>query len=62
MPGGIYGILRNQIGHDFSGYKTKTFMRRVQRRMQVMQLDDLEAYVERLRKIRRKSARCSAIC
>ena len=28
-------ILRNQVGHDFGGYKTKTFLRRVQRRMQV---------------------------
>jgi len=45
----IYGILRGQIGHDFSGYKSKTFMRRVQRRMQVVQIDDLEAYVEHLR-------------
>ena len=45
----IYAILRNQIGHDFSGYKTKTFLRRVQRRMQVTQLDTIEAYVERLR-------------
>jgi two-component system, chemotaxis family, CheB/CheR fusion protein len=45
----IYGILRNQIGHDFSGYKTKTFVRRVQRRMQVNQLTTIDAYVELLR-------------
>ena len=45
----IYGILRNQIGHDFSGYKTKTFIRRVQRRMQVTQLTTIDAYVELLR-------------
>jgi two-component system, chemotaxis family, CheB/CheR fusion protein len=45
----IYGILRNQVGHDFSGYKTKTFMRRVQRRMQVSQLRTVPGYVERLR-------------
>src|SRR3954469_1779251 len=44
----IYAILRNQIGHDFSGYKTKTFMRRVLRRMQVSQLATVEAYVEKL--------------
>ena len=36
----IYAILRKQIGHEFSGYKTKTFLRRVQRRMQVVQLGD----------------------
>jgi two-component system CheB/CheR fusion protein len=45
----IYTILRNQIGHDFSGYKEKTFLRRVQRRMQVNRLETLEGYVERLR-------------
>jgi two-component system CheB/CheR fusion protein len=45
----IYAILRNQSGHDFSGYKAKTFLRRVQRRMQVNQSSDIEAYVEILR-------------
>lgn len=42
-------ILRNQLGHDFSGYKEKTFLRRVQRRMQVHHLDSPEAYVTLLR-------------
>ena len=45
----IYAILRNQVGHDFSGYKPKTFLRRVQRRMQVTHLATLPAYVVRLR-------------
>ncbi|TYM00141.1 chemotaxis protein CheR [Bradyrhizobium rifense] len=45
----IYAILRNQIGHDFSGYKVKTFMRRVLRRMQIRQHATIEGYVERLR-------------
>jgi two-component system CheB/CheR fusion protein len=49
MVAEIYAILRNQIGHDFSGYKAKTFLRRVQRRMQVTQLRTLDAYVELLR-------------
>ncbi|WP_211872621.1 CheR family methyltransferase [Plastoroseomonas arctica] len=44
----IYSILRNQIGHDFSGYKTKTFLRRVRRRMHVGRLPSIDAYVERL--------------
>jgi two-component system CheB/CheR fusion protein len=44
----ICGILRHQLGHDFSGYKEKTFVRRVQRRMQVLQLGEIDAYVERL--------------
>lgn len=41
-------ILRNQVGHDFSGYKQPTFIRRVQRRMQFLGLDT-SAYVQRLR-------------
>ncbi len=36
----ICAILRTQLGHDFSGYKPKTFLRRVQRRMQVAQAGD----------------------
>ena len=45
----IYGVLRQRIGHDFSGYKETTFLRRVQRRMQVLRMPDLDAYVEHLR-------------
>jgi len=45
----IYAIIRNQIGHDFSGYKPKTFLRRVRRRMQVTQILTVEAYLEKLR-------------
>jgi two-component system CheB/CheR fusion protein len=45
----ICRILRSQVGHDFSGYKDKTFLRRVRRRMHVLQLGDMEAYVGRLR-------------
>ncbi len=41
----IYAILRAHTGHDFSGYKTKTFMRRIQRRMQVLQVESLDAYI-----------------
>lgn len=29
----IYRLLLNQVGHDFSGYKERTFIRRVRRRM-----------------------------
>ncbi|MBV8850279.1 MAG: PAS domain-containing protein [Methylobacteriaceae bacterium] len=42
-------ILRNKTGHDFHGYKRQTFLRRVQRRMQVVQIDDTEAYLAFLR-------------
>ncbi|OAH18376.1 CheR family methyltransferase [Methylorubrum populi] len=45
----ITSVLRNKTGHDFHGYKEGTFMRRVQRRMQVAQIDDSAAYVEYLR-------------
>lgn len=45
----IYRLLRSQTGHDFSGYKTKTFHRRVRRRMQLLQIDTIGTYVERLR-------------
>jgi two-component system CheB/CheR fusion protein len=45
----IYSLLRNQVGHDFEGYKINTFVRRVQRRMQITQIETVEAYVERLR-------------
>jgi two-component system CheB/CheR fusion protein len=44
----ICDILRAQVGHDFSGYREATFLRRVQRRMQVTNLTTLEAYVSRL--------------
>ncbi|MCR8826682.1 CheR family methyltransferase [Pseudosulfitobacter koreensis] len=40
----ICDILQNETGHDFSGYKSKTFFRRVARRMQVRQISDLEGY------------------
>ena len=44
----ICTVLRNQVGHDFSGYKIKTFLRRVQRRMQVLQIATPDAYLARL--------------
>ena len=45
----ISAILRQEVGHDFAGYKSRTFMRRVQRRMQVNGLDTVEGYVDQLR-------------
>ena len=44
----ICEILRARLGHDFSQYKDKTFLRRVQRRMQVLGLTALVDYVARL--------------
>lgn len=43
----ICSLLRAQVGHDFSGYKRPTFMRRVHRRMQFLDLD-AAGYVQRL--------------
>ncbi|GHD05112.1 hypothetical protein GCM10016234_00690 [Tianweitania populi] len=45
----ITTILRNVTSHDFHGYKRGTFTRRVHRRLQVLQIETVEAYVERLR-------------
>jgi two-component system, chemotaxis family, CheB/CheR fusion protein len=46
---GIADTLRNKTGNDFHGYKQNTFLRRVQRRMQVVQIDEIDAYVDFLR-------------
>ncbi len=45
----ICAILRNQVGHDFTSYKDRTFFRRVHRRMQVLQLETADGYMARLR-------------
>ncbi len=45
----IYALLRTQVGHDFAGYKPRTFVRRVQRRVQIRQCRSIEAYVGLLR-------------
>lgn len=46
----VIALLRSRTGNDFSGYKDKTIIRRVQRRMQVLQITDMGAFVDRLRK------------
>jgi two-component system CheB/CheR fusion protein len=45
----IIALLRVKIGHDFSKYKEKTLIRRIQRRMQVLQTDTVPSYIARLR-------------
>jgi two-component system CheB/CheR fusion protein len=45
----IAEVLKAAVGRDFSGYKPRTFMRRVQRRMQISQSLSLEQYIERLK-------------
>ncbi len=46
----IATVLRARTGHDFSGYKDRTIVRRIQRRMQVLQLTDPAEFLERLRR------------
>ncbi len=45
----ISALLRAKLGHDFSKYKEKTMARRIQRRMQVLQIASVPAYVARLK-------------
>ena len=44
----ICDLIRSQLGHDFSGYRDKTLLRRVQRRMQVINAATMEEYCARL--------------
>ncbi len=46
----IFALLRTGLGHDFSHYKEKTLLRRVQRRMQVLQVDQVSDFIEVLKK------------
>lgn len=45
----IFVYLRTHAGHDFSGYKHTTVMRRVRRRMQLQKIETLAAYLQHLR-------------
>ena len=47
----ICTILRSQLGHDFSGYRSHTFLRRVDRRMRVVDAKTLSDYIETLNKV-----------
>lgn len=46
----ISALLRAGTGHDFSQYKQGTLIRRIQRRMQVLRIDTVPVFIERLRK------------
>jgi two-component system CheB/CheR fusion protein len=46
----ITAVLRKRLKHDFSGYKQNTLIRRIQRRMQVLQIEAVPAYAEHLRR------------
>lgn len=47
--GAICAVLNSRLGRDFSQYKSNTMMRRIQRRMQVLQSESVTEYVEQLR-------------
>jgi two-component system CheB/CheR fusion protein len=47
----ICAVLPSRLGRDFSDYKTGTLMRRIQRRMHVLQTDEVADYVEQLRSL-----------
>jgi two-component system CheB/CheR fusion protein len=51
----ICTLVRNRTGHDFSEYKTNTLIRRIQRRMQLVQIDATPDYIRLLRKDSRES-------
>jgi two-component system CheB/CheR fusion protein len=44
----ICSLLLSQLGHDFSGYRPATFLRRVERRMRMVGEATLEDYADRL--------------
>jgi two-component system, chemotaxis family, CheB/CheR fusion protein len=45
----ICELLHTEIGHDFSQYKEKTLLRRIQRRMLVVQAENVTEYIDHLR-------------
>ena len=47
----ICAVLHSKLGRDFRDYKTGTLMRRIQRRMHVLQIDDVTDYTAQLRKL-----------
>jgi len=45
----IFVLLHSQTGHDFSQYKPNTINRRIERRMAVNQIQDMEQYIKFLK-------------
>jgi two-component system CheB/CheR fusion protein len=50
--GKVFTVLRRITGHDFSSYKRNTIIRRVERRMNLMQIEELSAYIKKLQEDR----------
>jgi len=51
----ITTMLRARIGHDFGQYKDKTLTRRIQRRMQVLQIGAASEYLQHMHKDRNEA-------
>lgn len=47
----ICAVLNSRLGRDFGQYKSSTLMRRVRRRMQVLHIEDPDAYIAQLRQL-----------
>jgi len=45
----VYQMLEQEFGIDFTHYKPSTITRRIERRLQLARVDDIEQYVEKLR-------------
>src|SRR5208283_3279781 len=41
----IFILLRNNTGHDFSSYKKNTIYRRIERRMNIRQINKISVYL-----------------
>lgn len=54
----LCGTLRSAVGHDFSGYKRSTLVRRVERRMHVLSIASARSYLDR---VRSDPAECEAL-
>ena len=48
----VYRMLEEEFGIDFTHYKPSTVTRRIERRLQLSRVEDIGAYVDRLRKER----------
>ncbi|MEA2753096.1 MAG: two-component system, chemotaxis family, CheB/CheR fusion protein, partial [Myxococcales bacterium] len=46
----VYDMLQGEFGIDFTHYKPSTVTRRIERRLQLARVDDIDEYVDRLRK------------
>ena len=46
----VYDMLQGEFGIDFTHYKPSTVTRRIERRLQLSRVDDIDEYVDRLRR------------